>query len=109
MPDNHRGEKRGEVRDRPMFSVFGDISGALMYGHFRNSHSETGTTAGAAIGGLTYPVLTAISWFSVNWNFRIGLGYVLDCDKMHLGIRAGYELQYWFRQNQNYRTSIFQA
>jgi hypothetical protein len=103
MGDNHRGEKRGEVRDRPMFSVFGDISGAMMYGHFRNSHNETGTTAGALVDGLRMsglnrnlmvPVLTGI--LGLAWDM------CFDCDKMHLGIRAGYELQYWFRQNQRF-------
>ncbi len=95
---------KGEVRDRPMFSIFGDFSGALMYGHFKNSHSETGATAaGAASGGfnvsglnrnLMVPVLTGI--MGLAWDM------CFDCDKMHLGIRAGYELQYWFRQNQRF-------
>ncbi len=95
---------KGEVRDRPMFSIFGDVSGALMYGHFKNSHSESGATAaGVAIGGLNLsglnrnlmvPVLTGIMGLAFDWCF--------DCDKMHLGIRAGYELQYWFRQNQRF-------
>jgi hypothetical protein len=95
---------KGEVRDRPVFSIFGDVSGALMYGHFKNSHSETGlTAAGAATGGfspsglnrnLMVPVLTGI--LGLAWDF------CFSCDSMHLGIRAGYELQYWFRQNQRF-------
>ncbi len=92
---------KGEVRDRPMFSIFGDVSGALMYGHNKISHSETGATAAAvATGGfnvsglnrtLMVPVLTGV--MGLAWDI------CFDCDKMHLGIRAGYELQYWFRQN----------
>ncbi|HEX2579837.1 MAG TPA: Lpg1974 family pore-forming outer membrane protein [Rhabdochlamydiaceae bacterium] len=95
---------RGEVKDRPMWSIFGDVSGALMYGHFSNSHSETGTdAAGAAFAGfnasglnrnLMVPVLSGI--LGLAWD------YCFDCDKMHFGIRAGYELQYWFRQNQRF-------
>jgi hypothetical protein len=100
MPPNGRGD----ANDRPMFSLFGDVSGALMYGHFKNSHSETGATAaGAATGGfsasglnrnLMVPVLTGV--MGLAWDM------CFDCDKMHLGIRAGYELQYWFRQNQRF-------
>jgi hypothetical protein len=109
MPNNddRRGEsreRRNEVRDRPSFSLFGDVSGAMMYGHFSNSHSETGATAaGVAAGGfsasglnrnLMVPVFTGV--LGLAWDM------CFDCDKMHLGIRAGYELQYWFRQNQRF-------
>jgi opacity protein-like surface antigen len=96
--------RNGEVQDRPMFSLFGDVSGAMMYGHFKNSHSETGVSAaGLPSGGfspsglnrnLMVPVLTGIMGFEFDWCF--------DCDKMRLGLRAGYELQYWFRQNQRF-------
>jgi len=95
---------RGEVKDRPMWSIFGDVSGALMYGHFSNSHSETGATAAGAVSGgfsasglnrnLMVPVLSGI--LGLAWD------YCFSCDKMHIGIRAGYELQYWFRQNQRF-------
>jgi len=94
---------KGEVRDRPMWSIFGDVSGALMYGHFKNSHSEVGTIAGATVDGfqpsslnrnLMVPVLTGV--LGLAWDM------CFDCDKVHLGIRAGYELQYWFRQNQRF-------
>jgi Legionella pneumophila major outer membrane protein precursor len=96
--------RNGEVKDRPGFSIFGDVSGALMYGHFKNSHSESGATSGGvAFGGLNVsglnrnlmvPVLTGM--MGLAWDM------CFDCDKMHLGIRAGYELQYWFRQNQRF-------
>jgi hypothetical protein len=101
---DRRGDRRNDVRDRPVFSIFGDVSGALMYGHFKNRHIEAGATAaGVATGGinisglnrnLMVPVLTGI--MGLAWDF------CFDCDKMHLGIRAGYELQYWFRQNQRF-------
>ncbi len=94
---------KGQVKNKPMWSIFGDVSGALMYGHFKNSHSETGTAAGVINGGcrpshlnrnLMVPVLTGI--LGLAWDM------CFDCDKIHLGIRAGYELQYWFRQNQRF-------
>jgi hypothetical protein len=37
---------RGQVRDRPHFSIFGDFAGALLYTHFHNSHNEIGIGSG---------------------------------------------------------------
>jgi hypothetical protein len=97
MPPNGRGD----AKDRPMWSIFGDVSGALMYGHFNNTAIESSTVAGVSIPGtklanlnrnLMVPVLTGV--LGLAWDMCFA------CDKMHLGIRAGYELQYWFRQNQ---------
>jgi len=75
-----------------------------MYGHFKNTHSESGATAAGAVAGgftasglnrnLMVPVLTGV--MGLAWDM------CFSCDKMHLGIRAGYELQYWFRQNQRF-------
>jgi len=101
---NTMGKRNGEVRERPVFSIFGDVSGALMYSHFKNSHSENGTTATGAtstgfhVSGLNrnlmVPVLSGI--MGLAWDV------CFDCDKMHFGLRAGYELQYWFRQSQRF-------
>jgi hypothetical protein len=93
----------GHVRSRPSFSIFGDFSGALLYSHFSNKHSESSTgPVGSEVGfsvsnlnrNLMVPVLTGF----------MGLAYdtCFNCDKFHLGIRLGYELQYWFRQNQRF-------
>jgi len=92
----------GHVRSRPHFSLFGDFSGALMYSHFSNSHSERSVGGTTAYGfkpshlkrNLMVPVLTGF----------MGLAYdtCFNCDKYHFGIRLGYELQYWFRQNQRF-------
>jgi hypothetical protein len=98
MRDGHRNE----VRSRPHFSIFGDFAGALMFSHFKNSHTESGTTvAGVVVSGFNptnlnrnqvVPVLQSI----------VGLAFdtCLSCDKMHLGIRVGYEFQWWFRESQ---------
>lgn len=102
MP-HKEGRKHNEVKDRPVFSIFGDVAGALMYGHFKNRHTESGVAAGVVSAGfnpsglnrnLMVPVLTGA--MGLAWDV------CLDCDKMHLGIRAGYELQYWFRQSQRF-------
>jgi len=92
----------GHVRSRPHFSIFGDFSGALMYSHFQNKHSEASVGGTTAFGftpshlnrNLMVPVLTGF----------MGLAYdtCFNCDKYHFGIRLGYELQYWFRQNQRF-------
>jgi opacity protein-like surface antigen len=87
------------------FDFFGDFAGALMYGHFDVKHSEVGTmvpTGGAiAIEGfvpsglsrnLMVPMLQAI--FGLSWD----TGF--NCNRCHFTFRAGYEFQYWFRQNQ---------
>ncbi len=97
-----RDGHRGEVRNRPHFSIFADFAGALMFSHFKNHHSEAGTTAaGLPAGGfnpthlnrnLVVPVLTSIAGLAWDTCF--------DCDKMHFGIRLGYEFQWWFRQHQ---------
>jgi hypothetical protein len=98
-----RSGHSGEVKSRPMFSFFADFAGALMFSHFKNTHSETATTASAlpGAGGFSpsnltrnqvVPVLTSIAGFAFDTCF--------DCDKMHFGIRVGYEFQWWFRENQ---------
>jgi hypothetical protein len=40
------------------------------------------------------PVLTGVMGLAWDTCF--------SCDTMHFGIRAGYELQYWFRQSQRF-------
>jgi hypothetical protein len=98
MRDGHKGQ----VRSRPHFSIFADFAGALMFSHFKNTHSESGTSAaGAVVSGfnptnlnrnVVVPVVTSIAGLAFDTCF--------DCDNMHLGIRVGYEFQWWFRQSQ---------
>jgi len=94
----------GHVRSRPHFSIFGDFSGALMYSHFQNKHSEVSTgPATATVYGFTPSHLNRNLMVPVLTGF-MGLAYdtCFNCDKYHFGIRLGYELQYWFRQNQRF-------
>jgi hypothetical protein len=92
---------RGKVRSRPHFSIFGDFAGAMMFTHFHNTHSETGSGAAGTVSGFkptslnrneAVPVLQSI----------MGLAYdtCFSCDKYHFGIRVGYEFQWWFGYNQ---------
>ena len=94
----------GHVRSRPHFSIFGDFTGALMYSHFKNSHSESSEgPANATIVGFNSSHLNRNLMVPVLTGF-MGLAYdtCFNCDKYHFGIRLGYELQYWFRQNQRF-------
>jgi hypothetical protein len=89
------------------FSIFGDFSSSLLFSQFKNSFSDTVTTTSVTpgAGGLSIsskhdntaiPVMTAL----------MGLGWdtCFSCETMHLGIRVGYEFQYWFNQIQ--RTKV---
>jgi hypothetical protein len=90
------------------FALFGDFAAALMYGHFHVSNSEIPTVL-SPLGpfgfhpshlnrNLAVPMLQAIFGFSWDRGFQ--------CDCYHLGIRVGYEFQYWFRQNQTLMNEV---
>jgi len=83
------------------FDFFGDFAGALMYGHFDVDHNETGIIGVGPNNGfqpskldrnLMAPMIQGI--FGISWD----TGY--NCDRCHIGLRLGYEFQYWWRQNQ---------
>ena len=79
------------------FSLFGDLAGAILYGHFDIDNSEL-TSAGGGFKpsdlnrNLAVPMVQAM----------LGLGWDtgFNCDRCHIGIKLGYEFQFWFRQNQ---------
>ena len=80
----------GDVNDHH-FGIFGDFGGALMFARFKTHYTATG---GTSVGGHHQDRLVPmLSGF-------MGLEYdtCFDCNKMHFGIRLGYELQYWFKQ-----------
>ncbi len=83
--------------ERNNFTFFGDVAGAIMYGHFEVDNSEL-TSAGGGFKphdlnrNLAVPMLQAILGFGWDRDF--------NCNRCHVGIRLGYEFQYWFRQNQ---------
>lgn len=96
-------QNKGYAGSRSHFSIFGDFAGALMFGHFSTKHRETATTTSILPGAggfhpthlnrnLVVPVLSTV----------MGLGWDIcfNCDKMHFGIKLGYEFQWWFRQSQ---------
>jgi hypothetical protein len=82
------------------FSLFGDVAGALMYGHFSNSYSDeseatTPETKNKVTGlnrNLAVPMLQAA--MGLSWDTAFNRG------RNHFMMKVGYEFQYWFRQNQ---------
>jgi opacity protein-like surface antigen len=85
------------------FSVFGDFSGALMYGHFDvDLKSVASDAAGTPVhGGFDIKNLNrnlAVSMLNAMFGLSWDVGF--NQDRCHFGFRLGYEFQYWFRQNQ---------
>ena len=80
------------------FSIFGNISGALLFGHFDVDHKERWT------GNLDNRIRLSANRhaFSPTTTFRLGLRYdrYVNDHKQHIGVGLGFEGQYWWRQNQ---------
>lgn len=87
------------------FCLFGDFGGALMYGHFEVKNNQTYTssagavTGGAHVKGLDRNRAVAMlqGMMGLSWDTAFNRG------RNHFMMKVGYELQYWFRQNQLYR------
>lgn len=88
------------------FSVFGNISTALVYGHFDVSHQEYYSlledTNEISLNGDT-------NRFAPNSVYELGLSYdtYLNDNKQHLSLALGFEGQYWFRVNQMLKIDDF--
>ncbi len=89
------------------FSLFGDVAGALMYGHFDISNRQTNTS-------LSNVLVTDLPTKGLNRNLAVPMlqgmfGLYWDTSfnqaKNHFAFKAGYELQYWFRQFQQVRVT----
>lgn len=87
----------GDVRSSYL-SLFGDFDGALMYGRFSHYRGHIAAVPGTpnTIAGLDQrlPVPMVRAFMGLGWDSRISQ------DSMNIGIKIGYEVQYWFRQNQ---------
>lgn len=84
------------------FSLFGDFSGALMWGKFDVKEQEiepgfaTDATNHINIHGInTHLIVPMIqAQLGLGWD----TGFYDEC--FHVALNVGYEIQYWFRQNQ---------
>lgn len=80
------------------FSIFGNASGALVYGYYEVQHKEWYTPS-----PTNYLRLNAnMHRFSPTAQLTLGLSYeqYLNNDKQHISLSLGYDVQYWWRQNQ---------
>lgn len=79
------------------FSLFGNLSGALLIGHFDLKQNQVQLNGVKTIDldsdfNLLSPTVDLILGFSWDRNFAN--------DRCHFGLSAGFESQYWWRQNQ---------
>ncbi len=80
------------------FSIFGNVSGAILFGYFDVDHKEKWT------GNPSNRIRLNANRhaFSPTTQFQLGLRYdrYVNERKQHIGIGLGFEGQYWWRQNQ---------
>lgn len=80
------------------FSCYGDVSGDLLWGDFSVREREDDKTAGTQFYNLRYNLHRMVPVCA----FELGLSYEVhvDDDTCRFRLKAGYESQYWWRQNQ---------
>lgn len=90
--------------DDHYFSLFGDMQGALMYGHTTTTYTQSGVVNGIFQFpsnrniNMVLPMLKAMMGFGWDVNF--------NNDACHFGLKLGYELQYWFDLNHYFQYSM---
>ncbi len=80
------------------FSCFGNVSGDLLWGEFNVKESEKDRTSGIEFYDLRYNLDRAVPTIA----FQAGMVYEDNFadDLYHFMVKASYENQYWWRQNQ---------
>jgi len=80
------------------FSIFGNVSGALLFGFFDVDHRERWTDT----QDNRIRLHANRHAFSPTVQFELGLRYdtYIHNNKQHVGVGLGFEGQYWWRQNQ---------
>jgi Legionella pneumophila major outer membrane protein precursor len=80
------------------FSIYGNVTGDLLWADFEVSEKEVNKTTSTEIYDLDYDLDSIVPTLS----FGLGVAYEtnLSKDRYHIMIKAGYENQYWWRQNQ---------
>lgn len=79
------------------FSLFGDFSAAPVIGYFFNQQKQFQLHGAKVVdlntdSHLVSPILQVTAGLAWDRNFRR--------DRMHIGVSAGFEAQYWWEQNQ---------
>lgn len=76
------------------------MNGSLLWGRFEDSSRERQISEG--LTSLLVDVKDTFRRLAPNAQFQLGFGWESNLaeDRFHLGIKLGYEFQYWWRQNQ---------
>jgi hypothetical protein len=79
-------------------SFYGDVSGNLLWGNFHVKERERNRTNSTEIYSLRYSLHRMVP----SCAFGLGATYELPLqeDQLRFRVKAGYESQYWWRQNQ---------
>lgn len=82
------------------FSVFGNVSGSLLWGYYEVTHEENVSTN---LQGNGIRIKGNMHRFSPNAQLVLGLAYnkYIYNDKQHIGISLGWENVYYWRVNQS--------
>lgn len=80
------------------FSIFGNVAGALLFGHFDVEHKERFS----AFSDNRIKLSANRHAFSPTAQMQLGLRYdkYIHDNTQHIGVGLGFEAQYWWRQNQ---------
>ncbi|MCB1106966.1 MAG: MOMP family protein [Chlamydiia bacterium] len=86
-------------------SIFGNVSGALLFGYFDVDHKERYS----AVEDARIRLHANRHAFSPVVNLQVGMRYdtYLHHDQHHLGVGVGVEVEYWWRQNQMLKIDNF--
>jgi len=89
------------------FSIYGNVTGALVYGHFDVTHSERYSL----LSGNKIKLDGSQNRFSPNAVYELGLSYdtYVNDNQQHISVFIGYEVQQWFRLNQSLEINDYQV
>lgn len=82
------------------FSVFGNASGALLYGHYEVEYKNWYS----AVDARRIKMQGNMHRFSPTAQIHLGLAYdqYIRNNKQHIGVSLGYDCQYWWSINQSF-------
>lgn len=88
------------------FSLNGEVAGSILYSHFKTRHKENWPllqlSETRTVGGNQYSIKDNFHQFIPYVQMLMSLGWdtYLNKDRQHLSLKAGYEVQYYWRANQ---------
>lgn len=85
------------------FSLFNDLAGSILYGYFQTNYRESIPPDNVQFSyGKIIKNRSKYHRFVPYIRLYAGLGWerYLNCDKQHIALKFGYEVQYYWRANQ---------